>query len=53
MWQHIVKLKKKLVFYQCLYGDYSIWVRPFAMFAETVMLEDDREVKRFKLIQEV
>jgi hypothetical protein len=39
--------------YQCLYGDYSIWVRPLAMFTETVMLEDDREVERFKLIQEV
>ena len=45
--------EEKLVVYQCLYGDYSIWVRPLAMFTETVMLEDDREVERFKLIQEV
>lgn len=28
-----------LVVYRCLYGDYSWWVRPFAMFAETVSIE--------------
>lgn len=45
--------EEKLVVYQCLCGDYSIWVRPFAMFNESVCLEDDREVPRFRLIQEV
>ena len=44
---------EKLVVYQCLYGDYSIWVRPLDMFTESITLDDDREQERFKLIQEV
>ena len=43
--------EEKLVVYQCLYGDYSIWVRPLTMFTETITTNDDREVERFKLIQ--
>ena len=43
--------EEKLVVYQCLYGDYSIWVRPLTMFTETITTHDDREVERFKLIQ--
>ena len=42
--------REKLVVYQCLYGDYLIWVRPLAMFTEMVTLDDDRELERFKLI---
>ena len=45
--------QEKLVVYQCLYGDYSIWVRPLSMFTETITLDDDRELERFKLVQEV
>lgn len=45
--------EEKLVVYQCLYGDYSIWVRPLSMFTETITTADDREVERFKLIQEL
>ncbi len=45
--------EEKLVVYQCLYGDYSIWVRPLSMFTEMITTPDDREVERFKLIQEV
>ena len=45
--------REKVVVYQCLYGDYSIWVRPLDMFTETVSLDDDREVERFKLIQAI
>ena len=43
---------EKLVVYQCLYGDYSMWVRPLAMFTETITTSDDREIERFKLVQE-
>lgn len=45
--------QEKLVVYQCLYGDYSIWVRPVDMFTESITLDDDRELERFKLVQEV
>lgn len=41
------------VVYQCLYDDYSIWIRPLAMFIESVHLEDGTEVPRFKLEQEI
>ncbi len=27
---------ERLVVYRCLYGDYSLWVRPFSMFVEDV-----------------
>ena len=43
--------EEKLVVYQCLYGDYSIWVRPLSMFTESIITSDDREVERFKLVQ--
>ena len=43
--------EEQLVVYQCLYGDYSMWVRPFAMFIETVQLEDGQIIPRFKLVQ--
>jgi hypothetical protein len=35
-----------LVVYRCLYGDFSLWVRPLAMFVGTVTV-DGREVPRF------
>lgn len=28
--------QEQLVLYRCLYGDYSWWVRPLAMFTETL-----------------
>lgn len=39
------------VVYQCLYGDYSMWIRPFSMFVEQVSLENGVSCPRFELIQ--
>ena len=44
--------REELVVYQCLYGDYSMWVRPLAMFQEKVKLESGVELPRFELVQE-
>lgn len=41
------------VVYQCLYGDYSIWIRPLTMFSESVSLDDGRILPRFKLVQQL
>lgn len=38
---------EELVVYRCLYGDNSLWVRPLAMFTETVVVEG-RELPRFE-----
>tara|TARA_B110000967_G_C18880419_1_gene560700 strand:+ start:516 stop:734 length:219 start_codon:yes stop_codon:yes gene_type:complete len=39
------------VVYRTLYGDYSLWVRPLAMFIETVEL-DGQQVARFEYIED-
>jgi hypothetical protein len=39
---------EQLVVYRCLYDNYSLWVRPLAMFLETVLV-DGRTVPRFEL----
>ncbi|MEB3753841.1 DUF1653 domain-containing protein [Acinetobacter sp. MD2(2019)] len=39
------------VVYQCLYGDYSMWIRPLAMFQEQVTLADGTSCPRFALIE--
>ncbi|WP_089603506.1 DUF1653 domain-containing protein [Acinetobacter piscicola] len=44
---------EKLVVYQCLYDDYSIWVRPYEMFTETVQLEDGQVKPRFEFLHAV
>lgn len=38
-----------LVVYRCLYDNNSLWVRPLAMFMETVLV-DGHELPRFELI---
>lgn len=38
---------EKMVVYQQLYGEHSIWVRPLEMFLENVNI-DGVEVKRFE-----
>ena len=45
--------REEHVVYQCLYGDYSMWVRPLAMFIENVQQEDGSQVPRFKLEQDL
>ena len=44
--------EESLVVYRCLYGEYGVWVRPLAMFAETVMVEG-KQVPRFELIKDL
>ncbi|MDZ7923403.1 MAG: DUF1653 domain-containing protein [Marinagarivorans sp.] len=38
-----------LVVYRCLYGNYDLWVRPLAMFTETLLV-DGQVVPRFSRI---
>lgn len=44
--------EETLIVYRCLYGEYDVWVRPLAMFVETVEF-DDKEVPRFELIKQL
>jgi hypothetical protein len=39
-----------VVVYRCLYDDYSLWVRPYDMFVETVDIEG-KEVPRFAFVR--
>ncbi|SES63934.1 DUF1653 domain-containing protein [Anaerobranca gottschalkii] len=51
---HIAKHSETLeemVVYQCLYGDFSLWVRPRKMFEELVEVEG-KVIPRFSLIKE-
>ncbi|MGR3895998.1 MULTISPECIES: DUF1653 domain-containing protein [unclassified Pseudomonas] len=39
-----------VVFYQALYGDFGLWVRPLSMFTESVEV-DGEHVPRFALVE--
>lgn len=41
---------EKMAVYQALYGEMGIWVRPLAMFMETIE-KDGQSLKRFELIK--
>jgi hypothetical protein len=43
---------EELVVYRQEYGDHGLWVRPAAMFLETVELEG-KKVQRFRLMEDV
>lgn len=43
--------EEQLVVYQCLYGDYSMWVRPKEMFTEFVEV-DGQQIPRFAFVSE-
>lgn len=41
---------EKMAVYQALYGERGIWVRPLAVFMETIE-KDGQSLKRFELIE--
>lgn len=43
--------EEEMVVYRCLYGDHSLWVRPLALFRDTVFV-DGREQLRFTPVTE-
>jgi hypothetical protein len=43
--------EEEVVVYRTLYGDYSLWVRPLAMFTETIEW-DGRTVPRFEFLRD-
>ncbi len=44
--------REALVVYQCLYDDYSWWVRPLSMFVETVSI-DGKAIPRFQFVRDL
>ncbi|MFT5719691.1 MAG: hypothetical protein ACJAWS_001017 [Oleiphilaceae bacterium] len=42
--------EEAVVIYRALYGDFGLWVRPLAMFQETVNV-DGQNISRFQLIE--
>lgn len=48
---HHSETREALVVYRCLYDDYSLWVRPAAMFTGSVDV-DGQQVPRFAFLHE-
>lgn len=46
------EIEEALVVYRALYGDYGVWVRPLAMFCESVTI-DGKTLPRFELVKEL
>ena len=44
--------EEELVVYRCLYGDFGWWVRPLAMFTETIAYPDGGSGPRFVWVRE-
>lgn len=42
--------EEKMVMYKALYEPYQVWVRPFEMFFETVIV-GDKEIPRFERVK--
>lgn len=42
--------ESKVVVYRTLYGNFDLWIRPFAMFTETVEI-DGKQVPRFAFVE--
>lgn len=47
---HHSESEEALVVYRALYGEYGLWVRPLAMFVETVEVQGE-PVPRFELVK--
>lgn len=43
--------EEEFVVYRALYGEYGLWVRPYAMFTASVVI-DGKQTPRFSLIPE-
>ena len=49
--RHSENLDETYVVYQCLYGNYGLWIRPYKMFQESVQ-HQGKTVARFEFLTE-